>query len=505
MKKKLFIILTIVALGLPVNAISAEETEAINEVAVEETTTVETSESVVTQDATFTEEEVVEAPVEEVVEAPAVETSQEVAEETTTEVAEETTNSSETIYAEEIFTSSKSQRTDCSRFCTVLFRDKVEWHLTRAEAEAFTYDQMITEANVRSYFVRECPGKPSPCVGIGDYPYEVKNMEMFDTINQGNVGVYEVYIGFVPGTVENFVDPSSPYVVTGEKTGTMTIYVHEAATVPILPDFNFVNAEERTAVNEGTEITDELLEDIFAVDYYSRNSELQITHAVDNTLAGEYAVEFSLASTTRATSRQSVNSTLDIIDIMPTIETLDTVEITVGQSINDYISTFNVNAYDSAVEVLTSSVVVDSSAVNVGIPGEYPVSFTTTDNEGNTVVKDAKVVVTAATSELVSSDAEIYESALNDADLIKLFNLSVTGSGYDLNDAVFTVAGKPVKDLKPGTYTVTITLGDLTTTSTLVVKADPEATLPQTGFSNNYILFLVGLLSLVGIKKIKNK
>ncbi len=435
--KKFLLCLFAAFLILPVNGIVSATTD---EEIIQETTNVEVEEETVVEEPTVevpTVEETVEVPViEETVEVEEVPVVEEetvveetpvVEEETVVEetpvveeetVVEETpvveeetvSNTSETIYAKEIY-ASKGQRIDCSRFCTVLFRDQVEWHLTIDEAKTFTIDQMTTDANLRSYFVRECPGKPTPCVGMGEYPYQYKNPEMFDMINTGEIGYYEVRIGFEPGTVENFVDPSSPYVVNGDTYGTMKVYVHAPVVLPELPGIGYISGVEIAAIEEGTEISDEMLKVLFDIESNeSENRVLNVSHNVTSTTtAGDYGVTFSLINTSTRSGENveyTMDTTLQITDILPTIEYTESITVDLNSNIEDYLGLFNVNAYDSAIEDLTSDVTIDTSSVNTAVAGTYPVTLSVTDNEGNLVTYEAEVIV----PELVVEEIVVVEN-----------------------------------------------------------------------------------------------
>ncbi len=442
MKKKLFIILSAIVLSLPINSIQAKEVETTEEVINEN---VETSE---------------------------VETTE-----------ESTTSNNVVKYAKE-FINTKETKNSCGEFCTAIFRDKIEWHLSIEEAKTFTYEQMITEGNVRGFFGRMCPNSnssnPNDCTAAGPYPFEGKNMEIFDQINTGNTGVYEVFIGAVPGEMKNYFDPENPYIITGNTHGKMTVYVHQPVVIPERPVVETIDGVDHVVVDEGTEITDEFLTELFQITHNAGDSAiLEIEHLIaDSTLASSHDVSFKLVRTTETYGTQNLyklTSVLEFRDIMPTITAKEYIEVNAGDSIEDYVNVFEVDAFDSPSEIL--NVTVDSSNVDLNTPGEYTVTFFAEDNEGNTTSTNAKIIVNEviSTYEITSVDAEIFESELNSANLIELFNVTLSGSGqatYDINDVVFTVEGNPVKDLKNGIYTVTITLNDLTTTSILVVKAE---------------------------------
>ncbi len=408
--KKNLILLVALLISLPINGIvnaASEESEVKNSATVEKSVGEETK----TVEVELTEAILNQGIETETLEEPVTIEEQELV---TTEVDEPVIEKviEENIATEIDSTSVEDQITSnyningqeraCGYICTYILTNKTEWHITMDEAKLFTPEYAVSNASIAAYFQRICPDPNSDCTTFGSLDTEFKNPEIFDEINKGEVGEFDLHFGYAPTVIQNYVHPSSPFIVKGDSYRILKVYVHAPFVLPELPGIGYVNGVDIASIEEGTEISDEVLKSVFNIDSNESidvDREILIEHEViDTSIVGEYDVSFliGLGISVSMNKLEDVHEAkLVITDVIPTIEYTSGIEVELGANIDDHISDLNINAFDSAIEDLTSEVVIDTSAVDTSEVGTYPITLSVTDNEGNLVSEEADVIITA--------------------------------------------------------------------------------------------------------------
>lgn len=136
---------------------------------------------------------------------------------------------------------------------------------------------------------------------------------------------------------------------------------------------------ETATTSEENVLSDEELIALFEVTT-SEGGTISVDQSlVDYSTPGDYKVTF-----TDEADNEFI-ATLTVNDILPTITCDDNLTITLGSNIEDYITSFNVIATEINDGDLTNNVTVDSSNVNFNSTGNYDITFTVNDEEGNEV------------------------------------------------------------------------------------------------------------------------
>ncbi len=292
-------------------------------------------------------------------------------------------------------------------------------------------------------------------------------------VQYGKEGTYNVYfratdeegnVGQAIGTVTFFATP--PTITIGTPT----------ASTP-----------------EEVELTNDQLVELFAITAEDDDGLAEITlddSLVDYSTPGDYPVY------AKATDIYNIDSSLQtlnltITDQLPEITlTNDTVEVAAHDA-PDYVDIFGAEATEITDGDLTASMTVDSSAVNTNRPGEYPVYFSVTDEEGNEATATGTVIVEYVAPTITADSEQTVneeDSQLN-SELQALFNVEYTHMGV----STFTVDQSAVNYSTPGDYPVVFTIeddlgGSASITSTLHVKNIP----PTITVEYDYVVAHVG-------------
>ncbi len=192
-------------------------------------------------------------------------------------------------------------------------------------------------------------------------------------VDYNHVGHYNVYFSLTDeeGNVVN---------KTGDlelRSGVPTV---TADTNVMVPEGSYTDAELLTLFNVVATDSD-------GIDYITVNSS-----AVDFNTPGRYTITFTAYDVFGAASEEFF-SIIEITDVLPTITTdSEQITVTTGSTL-DLIAAFNVVATEITTGDLTDQVVVDDSNLDLTTAGEYTVTFTVSDDEGNTVSKTVTVIV----------------------------------------------------------------------------------------------------------------
>lgn len=205
--------------------------------------------------------------------------------------------------------------------------------------------------------------------------------------------------------------------------------------------------------NEGEPLSDEQLIALFEI---VSNDNLPITvdqSLVDYDTPGTYQIVFS-------DGVDSANTTLEIIDVLPTISAATTeLSIEQGSSIDDLIKAYGVTATEFAKGDLTDSIVADDSAVNYNTPGSYKIKFTVSDQEGNEEMVTTNLVITEketpseVNSEVVSeTESEVTSETVSEE------NSEVNPPKEETSNQTLATTGQKIMIIAIGLIAVIIVL-----------------------------------------------
>lgn len=175
--------------------------------------------------------------------------------------------------------------------------------------------------------------------------------------------------------------------MTATKSYTIAPNSNYSATINQKVTYREITSLDTANTNEGTVLTDQQLITLFNVVSIENNPLVVDQSAVDYNQPGDYRVTFEDGIDT-------INVTLTVNDLLPliTVEN-DTVTIKLGDTIADYLMDFGVTATELQAGDLTNSIVIDDSAVDYTKAGNYTVTFTVTDEEGNEDTKTGNVII----------------------------------------------------------------------------------------------------------------
>ncbi len=162
-----------------------------------------------------------------------------------------------------------------------------------------------------------------------------------------------------------------------------------------------------------------------------------ISHAIDFTKPGVYDVTFTVVDRDEPLNNLVEVVEYEVLDVVPTITSLDYVKVSRGEPIIEYIDVLNVVATEITSGDLTDVVVFDDSQVNYGKPGVYTALLSVSDNEGNVVVKEVEVEVFNSLYPMLSSEdiyltQDLASMVVSDDDIIKALDSNAVN--YTMQD-----------------------------------------------------------------------
>lgn len=200
----------------------------------------------------------------------------------------------------------------------------------------------------------------------------------------------------------------------------------------------YLTGSNNATIDEHTVLTDEQLVELYNINgNIGANRELSVNHNIDFTSPGQYKIVFTL--TDNDTNKQfDLTSSLKIEDILPTITGSQSVSIYRNTLIDNYLTAFNISAFEGTVD-LTQEVVVDYSRVDYSQVGSYPVTFSITDDEGNSTKLVSNLEVIDYPQPFVtSSDATITAAEALAITTIDELNALTNVIAYDENNTDVT-------------------------------------------------------------------
>lgn len=182
---------------------------------------------------------------------------------------------------------------------------------------------------------------------------------------------------------------------------------------------------------EYTTYTNEQLISLYNVQVTGNENNLpiQVSHSIDFTKVGTYEVVFTVGDVSKTV-------TYEVKDLLPILLSDNEHTIKVNQSI-DYLSAYNVNAYELNNYDLNNYVIINDSKVDYTKPGDYEVTFSVEDNDGNVVIKH--VVLHIVQVDTINSKQEQIIELGTTYTVEELKNIFELTANYSLNLANVSV------------------------------------------------------------------
>ncbi len=157
--------------------------------------------------------------------------------------------------------------------------------------------------------------------------------------------------------------------------------------------YNVLSANDNVQSNEETLLSNEQLIDLFNVTSATSDPINVDATQVNYHVPGKYPVVFTQKdSSGTEIGKQEV--TIEIKDVIPEIiADNEEVEIKLGETIDDYESTFGIKVTEIIDGDLTNQLKIDDSNVNYNQTGTYPITLSVVDEEGNSVNKTVNVKI----------------------------------------------------------------------------------------------------------------
>lgn len=213
---------------------------------------------------------------------------------------------------------------------------------------------------------------------------------------------------------------------------------------------------------EYTTYTNEQLISLYNVQVSGNENNLpiQVSHSIDFTKVGTYDVVFTVGDVSKTV-------TYEVKDLLPILLSDNEHTIKVNQSI-DYLSAYNVNAYELNNYDLNNSVSINDSKVDYTKPGDYDVTFSVNDNDGNVVIKH--VVLHIVQIDTINSKQEQIIELGTTYTVEELKNIFELTANYNLNLANVSVT-EAIDYNTVGEYEITFkdTTKNVETKSTLKI------------------------------------
>ncbi len=194
-----------------------------------------------------------------------------------------------------------------------------------------------------------------------------------------------------------------------------------------------ISSDEYQSDYEHTVYTNEALIDLYNVttNVESNQDNVVVSHNIDFSTPGQYEIEFTL---TEGDKVVSTKATYEVLDLLPTLTSLDQLTINLGDELN-VINDYQVVASELEVGDLLDKVTIHDSEVNYDAAGTYEFSISVTDNEGNYVVKNIILNIVDNKNEEQKLNAKELVTrpegvTYSDEQLIEMFGLS---ANYELD------------------------------------------------------------------------
>ena len=298
------------------------------------------------------------------------------------------------------------------------------------------------------------------------YTANVTAVDNFDGTITSKILVNSAAVNLaVPGvyTVTYTVEDLSGNVATASIT--VTVVDNTDPVITVTSGISYVLADPAPNYTAGVTATDDVDGDITA-DIEVNSTAVILTVVGVYTIT--YTVEDSSGNTATVNNYVQVKQYADDADLLPPVFAgVTNITYTIGVSpAIDY--TAGVTATDAVDGDVTADIVVDSSAVNLALPGTYLVTYTVVDAENNPASQTIMVTVALETVPPVISGVHTINGTVGSAPNY-LLGITATDNVDGNITANIDVDAGLVNLSSAGTYTITYTVTDAagnTTTAT---------------------------------------
>ncbi len=205
----------------------------------------------------------------------------------------------------------------------------------------------------------------------------------------------------------------------------------------------YINGLDTVTIDEETMINDAVLSTLFEIETNEgAGRELSIDYDIDTNVPGEYVVTYTLEDTLTDAETAVFKPTLIVEDKLPVITGKKKVVIDRTETIEDLTEEFAISATEINKDDLTYAV-TETSAIEYGVIGTYPVMFTVVDNEGNEAKFEAYVeIVNSLYPVLTGNDIVISVADANEltSDKQILNAVNAFGRNYDGADLTSSIS-----------------------------------------------------------------
>ncbi|MEX0381006.1 bacterial Ig-like domain-containing protein [Leuconostoc sp. MS02] len=350
-----------------------------------------------------------------------------------------------------------------------------------------------------------------PVIAAPDATYKVG--DQIDPL--ANVKSTDTEDGTTTVTVSKIVDPAGNVVteIPNDKPGEYTVTytttdkdgntTTKDATITVVSNDKPVIAAPDTTYKVGDQI--DPLANVKGTDTEDKTTDVTVSKIVDpagnvvteipNDKPGEYTVTYTTTDKDGNTTTKDATITV-VSNDKPVIEAPDAT-YKVGDQIDPLANVSGTDTEDKTTDVTVSKIVDPAGNVVTEIPndkpGEYTVTYTTTDKDGNTTTKDATITVVSNDKPVITAPDATYKVGDKIDPLANVTGTDTEDKTTDVTVAkIVDPAGNVVTEIpndKPGEYTVTYTTtdkdGNTTTkdaTITVVSNDKPVIAAPDTTY-----------------------
>ncbi len=214
-----------------------------------------------------------------------------------------------------------------------------------------------------------------------------------------------------------------------------------------------ITANINGSITEETVLTEKQLLELFKVSYNSGpHLQFTVTHNINYHKPGTYQVIFTNRELIDESKTMTVTANLIVEDLLPVIESEDSLVIARGDNVDDYLDDLNITATEVVSGDLTERVEVDASRVDSDTLGTYHMYLNVNDEEGNiaqkridvTVVNSLSPILTAEDAYITSQEASLISSGL---DLININNaIARDYNGHLITDQIVVTDTNGIMD-----------------------------------------------------------
>ncbi len=300
-----------------------------------------------------------------------------------------------------------------------------------------------------------------PIFEVVDITNEIIHLQIYNIL----VGEeYTISTSFIPNSVksQNHIAVDI-YSTINSVSHTNKLLGHVDVDRPLVEkDAPYVSGNDYYSEYENTTHTNDELLDLFNVqsnEIYSDlvTRELSVNHSIDYNVPGIYEVEFKITDSDDDTLSDSYIAKYEVVDVLPTLDSDDSIILSKGDNLDDYINQLNVVATEFDYGDLNDYVILDDLTVDYNTVGNYEARLSVIDSDGNKVIKVVNVEIVNNLYPIISANdtyltIDQASTITNDADLIKVLNAKAYD--YNLDDITNQVVIDDVDNFLDGAISI---------------------------------------------------